>query len=700
MRYFQELQDIIVNYLQEHEVKLIQSAYLFAKNAHQGQFRKTGEPYIIHPVAAAVILAKMKLDCKTIVATILHDVLEDTNINKQTLIEEFDLDIANLVDGVSKLKQIKFSSQAEAQAENFRKMILAMVKDIRVILVKLGDRLHNMRTLYFLPIAKRKRIALETLEIYAPLANRLGIHKIYTELEDLCFMALYPMRYKIIKEASKEIALSHQEMLQIVKENISKLLLKAQVNNFTLYARYKHLYSLYNKMLKKRTSFKDIVDIYGFRIVVDNEDFCYRILGLIHSIYKPLAKRFKDYIAIPKSNGYQSLHTVVLGPFGVPIEFQIRTNKMHEVANMGIAAHWIYKDFDKKQNYDAVSLDWIKQIDAIQESVQSSLDFIESVKIALLPDEVYVFTPKGDIITLPSKSTPVDFAYYIHINLGNSCVGAKINRRVSPLNTKLTNGQTVEIISDENARPCDTWLNFVRTKKATTEIKKFINRQRDYDALFLGRRLLLQEFTNINLDVNQLDINTLQALLHQLNLNTVEDLYQEIGFGRQYPKIIINKLFNNECIVSKNDTVLFIRGTEGMVVTFAACCYPIPGDLVVGLLSHDNGLEIHRDHCKIIAEYVDAPEHIAVAWDRDTIGEFKVKIDLEVINQKRVLARLANIISNANSSIENINVDSNSSKGGKVSLLITVYDKKHLQHIIKKLQQSECVISYQRIIAT
>ncbi|NQY43687.1 MAG: bifunctional (p)ppGpp synthetase/guanosine-3',5'-bis(diphosphate) 3'-pyrophosphohydrolase, partial [Legionellales bacterium] len=412
MDYFKELEEELKKYLEPAQIYLIKQAYSFAEIAHRDQYRMTGEPYIIHPVKASLILAEMRMDQNTVIATLLHDVLEDTNYSKSFLVDNFSQEIADLVDGVSKLKQIRFNSKAEAQAENLRKMILAMVKDIRVILVKLADRLHNIRTLGSLPIKKQKRIARETLEIYAPIANRLGIHKIYIELEDLCFKALYPMRYRALKSASQEIAIANKEMLEMIKDTIVKSLIKNEINDFKIFSRKKHLYSTYKKMLSKGSNFRDIMDMYGIRLVVKNKDLCYRVLGIIHSLYKPISKGFKDYIAIPKINSYQSLHTILFGPFGIPIEVQIRTQEMHKVAEIGIAAHWMYKSMEQSNDPQSfLALGWIKELAEMEGNATSSLDFIESVKVELFPDEVYVFTPEGDIVKLPQNATPVDFAY-------------------------------------------------------------------------------------------------------------------------------------------------------------------------------------------------------------------------------------------------------------------------------------------------
>ncbi len=700
MDYFKELQGELNKYLNSTQIDLIQEAYSFAEVAHRRQYRMTGEPYIIHPVKAALILAEMRMDHQTIMATLLHDVLEDTSISKSFLTDNFNQEIADLVDGVSKLKQIKFNSKAEAQAENFRKMVMAMVKDIRVILVKLADRLHNIRTLSSLPLYKQKRIALETLEIYAPIANRLGIHKIYIELEDLCFEALYPMRYRVLKNVSQEIIIANNEMLRMIKDTITKALVKHDIADFKIFSRTKHLYSTYKKMLVKRNSFKDIMDMYGIRLVVNNKDLCYRALGIIHSLYKPLSKGFKDYIAIPKSNSYQSLHTILFGPFGIPIEIQIRTKEMHKIAEIGIAAHWIYKSKNEdKNNQTFLAMGWMKELAEIEDNATSPLDFIESVKIELFPDEVYVFTPNGDIVKLPQNATPVDFAYYVHSEVGNECVGSKINKRFAPLNTRLVSGQTVEIITSPDGRPHESWLEFVCTSRARNGIRHYIRDKQKYESEALGKRVLEQELANFQIGIDNLGKHNINSVLNELQLENIESLYREIGLGNQYPVLIARKLTRGTEYTESNleQKTLLIKGTEGMVVHFSECCYPIPGDLVIGHLRSGHGIDVHLETCNAVVNYRRHPEsYLNLAWSSEIVGEFKVEIIVEVINQKRALASLASVISDSNSNIDNIIVDPRLGSFIRVYLTISVIDRIHLAYVIKKIKNLKFVVSQSR----
>ena len=483
--------------------------------------RRSGEPYITHPVAAALILARMRLDYQTIMATLLHDVVEDTTVSKEDLTLQFGADITALVDGVTKLTKIKFESKAEAQAENFRKMVLAMVKDIRVIIVKLADRLHNMRTLGSLPAAKRRRIAIETLEIYAPIANRLGMHSVYVGLEDLGFQALYPMRYSAIKSAVEKSRGNRRELTQTIERDLQQALAQLNIPYEQVFGRQKHLYSIYRKMRQKKASFTEIMDVFAFRVITEDIDTCYRILGALHCTYKPVPQRFKDYIAIPKANGYQSLHTTLFGPFGVPLEVQIRTRDMDKVAENGVAAHWIYKSSGLEVNEAQLrAREWVKSLLEMQRSTGNSLEFIENVKIDLFPDEVYVFTPKGHIMELPKGATPVDFAYAVHSGVGNGCVAAKVNRRLVPLSIPLSNGQTVEIITAPGAQPNPAWLNFVVTGKARSNIRHFLKIQQHAESIVLGKRLLEQALTELSSDYAKVPPESLQALLSDLHYKT------------------------------------------------------------------------------------------------------------------------------------------------------------------------------------
>ncbi|WP_025385225.1 bifunctional GTP diphosphokinase/guanosine-3',5'-bis pyrophosphate 3'-pyrophosphohydrolase [Legionella oakridgensis] len=702
MNYFKDLHEELKCYLEPEQIEKCRQAYQIANKAHQGQMRRSGEPYITHPVAAALILAKMRLDYQTIMATLLHDVVEDTALSKTDLIEQFGQEVTALVDGVTKLTKIKFESRAEAQAENFRKMVLAMVKDIRVIIVKLADRLHNMRTLGVMPRPKKKRIAIETLEIYAPIANRLGMHAIYTELEDLGFNALYPMRYRAIKSAVEKARGNRRELTQKIERDLQQALDKLKIPYEHVFGREKHLYSIYRKMRLKKASFAEITDVFAFRVITEDIDSCYRVLGALHQTYKPVPQRFKDYIGIPKVNGYQSLHTTLFGPYGIPLEVQIRTQDMNNVAENGVAAHWIYKSSGLEVNEAQLrARDWVQRLLEMQRSTGNSLEFIENVKIDLFPDEVYVFTPKGDIMELPKGATPVDFAYTVHSDVGNSCVAAKVNRRLVPLSIPLTNGQTVEVITAPGARPNPSWLNFVVTGKARSNIRSFLKSQQHVESVVLGQRLLEQSFTELGSDFLKIPQESLQALLSDLNYKTLDDLLYAIGIGNQMPTVIARRLVvaqeNGDLIKSSKSRPLAIKGTEGMVVHFAECCQPIPGDNIVGRFQQGRGILVHTSDCPTINQIRTNPEQfISLRWDEEVQGEFWVDITVEVENQRGVLAALATAISEAESNIGNINVDPRDGRHNAVTFSLSVQNRTHLARVMRRLRANNVVMRLYR----
>lgn len=702
MSYFNELQEALTGYLDSQQIEKCHQAYLVAENAHHGQMRRTGEPYITHPVAAALILAEMRLDYQTIMATLLHDVVEDTSISKEDLIAQFGQDVSSLVDGVTKLTKIKFESRAEAQAENFRKMVMAMVKDIRVIMVKLADRLHNMRTLGVMPAAKRRRIAVETLEIYAPIANRLGMHSVYTGLEDLGFKALYPMRYRALKSALEKSLGNRRELTQKIEQDLQDALEDLNIPYEHVFGRQKHLYSLYRKMRQKKASFSEISDVFAFRVITDNIDSCYRVMGALHQTYKPVPQRFKDYIGIPKVNGYQSLHTTLFGPFGVPLEVQIRTREMDRVAENGVAAHWIYKSSGLEVNEAQLrAREWVQRLLEMQRSTGNSLEFIENVKIDLFPDEVYVFTPKGHIMELPKGATPVDFAYTVHSGVGNSCVAAKVNRRLVPLSMPLTNGQTVEIITAPSAHPSPAWLNFVVTGKARSNIRNFLKGQHHAESLALGKRLLGQALAELTSDYDKVPPESLQALLLDLDYKTIDDLLYSMGIGNEMPMVIATRLVvaqeNSDLEKTAKAKPLSIKGTEGMVVRFAECCQPIPGDNIVGRFQQGRGILVHASDCPVFKKSRVNPDHfISLRWDDQVEGEFWVDITVDVANQRGVLATLATIISEADSNIGNINVDPRDGKHNAVTFSISVMDRTHLARVMRRLRSNKVVMRLYR----
>lgn len=700
--YFKELNEELKCYLEQAQIDKCFQAYLVAEKAHHGQMRRSGEPYITHPVAAALILARMRLDYQTIMATLLHDVVEDTSISKDDLRDQFGDEVTALVDGVTKLTKIKFESKAEAQAENFRKMVLAMVKDIRVIIVKLADRLHNMRTLGAMPYAKRRRIAIETLEIYAPIANRLGMHSIYVGLEDLGFQALHSMRYRAIKSAVERSRGNRRELTQIIEKDLQHALSQLNIPYEQVFGRQKHLYGIYRKMRMKKASFAEVTDVFAFRVITDDIDSCYRILGALHCTYKPVPLRFKDYIGIPKANGYQSLHTTLFGPFGVPLEVQIRTREMDKVADNGVAAHWIYKSSGLEVNEAQLrAREWVQSLLEMQRSTGNSLEFIENVKIDLFPDEVYVFTPKGHIMELPKGATPVDFAYTVHSGVGNSCVSAKVNRRLVPLSIPLSNGQTVEIITHPDAHPNPTWLNFVVTGKARSNIRHFLKSQQHAESIILGKRLLEQSLSELSSDYDKIPPESIQALLSDLNYKTMDDLLYAIGIGNQMGMLIAKRLViaedMNEMDKSNKIKPLAIRGTEGMVVQFGECCQPIPGDNIVGKLQQGRGIIVHSSDCPSLKGSRNALEQfIDLRWDEKVQGEYWVDITVDVPNERGVLASLATTISEAESNIGNINVDPRDGRHNAVTFSISVNDRTHLARVMRRLRANKVVMRLYR----
>lgn len=700
MSYFDALREELKRYLEPKQIEKCYQAFLFAEKGHQGQMRRSGEPYITHPVAAALILAEMRLDYQTIMATLLHDIVEDTTVSQAELIQQFGVEVTTLVDGVTKLTQIQFESRAEAQAENFRKMVLAMVKDIRVIIVKLADRLHNMRTLGVMPDVKRRRIAIETLEIYAPIANRLGMHNLYVGLEDLGFKSLYPMRYRAIKSAIEKYRGNRRELTLRIENDLEGALKKLNIPYEHVFGRQKHLYGVYRKMRQKKLSFSEMMDVFAFRVITEDIDSCYRVLGALHRTYKPVPQRFKDYIGIPKVNGYQSLHTTLFGPYGVPLEVQIRTREMDRVAENGVAAHWIYKSSGLEVDEAQLrAREWVKRLLDMQRNTGNSLEFIENVKIDLFPDEVYVFTPKGHILELPKGATPVDFAYTVHSDVGNSCVAAKVNRRLVPLNLPLTNGQTVEIITASGATPNPSWLNFVVTGKARSNIRSFLKSQHRFESVELGRRMLEQSLLELGFELNKTPQDILQTFLTASQYKTMDELYYAIGVGEEMPMVIAKRLVVAPMQTEHADKkgALSIKGTEGMVVHFADCCQPIPGDNIVGRFQQGLGILVHVSDCPVLHKARSHPEQfISLCWDDQVQGEFWVDITVDVANERGVLASLATTIAEADSNIGNISVEPQDGRHNAVTFSISVVDRIHLAHVMKKLRANKVVMRLYR----
>jgi GTP diphosphokinase / guanosine-3',5'-bis(diphosphate) 3'-diphosphatase len=687
-----QLLDKLEAYLSPAQVERVREAYDFGAEKHQGQKRVSGEPYITHPVAVADILADLRLDADTLVAAILHDVIEDTPTAKAEIASIFGQVVAELVDGVSKLDQIQFKNRQEAQAESFRKMLLAMVRDIRVIMVKLADRMHNMRTLGAMPPVKRRRTARETLEIYAPIAERLGLYAVKLELEDLGFRALYPYRYKVLERELKRARGNQKEFIAKIAETFKGALNKAGIVG-AVEGREKHLYSIYKKMQNKKISINEMVDVYGFRIIVDNADVCYRVLGLVHSVYKPMPGRFKDYVAIPRVNGYQSLHTTLFGPNGIPIEVQIRSEQMHRVAESGIAAHWKYKSGG--DTFGGVEHDrareWLASLVQIQEG-GSSEEFLESVKVDLFPDKVYVFTPKGKILRLPTGATTVDFAYAIHTDVGNRCVAAKVDRRLVPLRTPLRNGQTVEIITAKGAKPNPSWSSFLVTAKARAAIRQYLKNLKKGDALELGRRLLGLALEEFSLNLKKIPPADINAVVKELNLRDADELYEKIGLGERLAPLVARRLqpthVAGEHGSANNGGPLMIAGTEGLLVTYARCCFPIPNDPIMAYLSAGRGVMIHRQNCGNLAEYRKQPDKwLSVAWEATRGRLFSSEIQLEINNRVGVLAAVASSIAGTETNIDQVSLEERDVNSSSLKFQVQVRDRKHLARVIKTVRR-------------
>ncbi len=694
-----------LSYLPKEQLEEIYTAYHLAKAAHVGQKRYTGESYITHPVAVATILAELRMDKESIMAGLLHDVVEDTTVSKSDIAGQFGDAVADLVEGVTKLTKIEFQSRTQAQAENFSKMVLAMAKDIRVIIIKLADRLHNMQTIDSLPPSKKCRIAQETLEIYAPIANRLGMHSFYLELEDLGFKARYPRRFRVLQKAVNRATGNRREIFDVILKSLKNGLSNSMCDTYDVKGREKHLYSIYKKMIKKRLAFEEIMDVYGFRLVVSGVDMCYRVLGVVHGLYKPVPGRFKDYISLPKANGYQSIHTTLVGPYGVPIEVQIRTVEMDEQANNGIAAHWLYKTGGVLTEVTALKEQrWLNNLLDMQQRTGSSEEFIENAKVDLFPDEVYVFTPNGSIVQLPAGATPVDFAYAIHTDIGNYCVAAKIDRQLAPLSKRLSNGQTVEIVTSRSARPNPNWLDFVVTGKARSSLRNYLKMQKRAESVSLGKRLLEKALANFSLSVRKIPQEKIDTLLSDAELESREDLFAEIGLGNRVPLLVAHRLADSlktstpqSVVPEKPAAPLVVHGTEGLVMTIATCCYPLPGDPIVGIITTGLGVVVHSEFCQHIAKLRLDPEVcMPLRWEPGIKGEFTTIVEVDVVNKRGVLGEMALAVSGASGNIDDIRVYERDDHRYMVSFTLIVEDRVHLAKIIRYIRRLKSVIHVRR----
>ncbi|MBZ9558595.1 MULTISPECIES: bifunctional GTP diphosphokinase/guanosine-3',5'-bis pyrophosphate 3'-pyrophosphohydrolase [unclassified Modicisalibacter] len=706
-----DLADRLGGYLPQDEIQQVKRAFYYAEQAHDGQRRRSGEPYVTHPLAVSNILANMHMDHQSLMAAMLHDVIEDTGVTKEALAAQFGEAVAELVDGVSKLTQITFEDKAVAQAENFQKMVMAMSQDIRVIIVKLADRLHNMRTLGALRPDKKRRIARETLEIYARIAGRLGINTIRVELEDLSFQALYPMRAERIKRAVSKARGNRRTMIRQVQNSLQNCLDDDGLPG-TVVGRQKHLLSIYRKMRDQRKSFAEIMDVFGFRIITDDVDTCYRILGAVHNLYKPVPGRFKDYIAIPKANGYQSLHTTLFGANGMPIEVQIRTREMEAMANNGIAAHWLYKAGQTERPIAAGSharaREWVRGLLEMQRHAGNPLEFIEHVKNDLFPDDIYVFTPKGDIMELPQGATAVDFAYMVHTDIGNSCIACRIDRHLAPLSSRLESGQTLEIITAPGARPNLAWLNFVVTAKARSAIRHALKNQQRTESIQLGRRLLNKALADFETSLEELPEMRLPAVLDDLEIRSVDDLLESIGMGTRMAYAIARQLAEAPAGLEasrpsagdgSSAAPVLISGTEGMVLSFARCCHPLPGDAIIGHLSVGKGIVVHRVDCRNLDDFKrDDPDKLfTLEWAQEISGDFPVGLRIEMETRRGLVAELAGLVTDADANIERIGIEERDARLSIVNLTLAVRDRVHLASIIKRIRHQPHVGRISRI---
>jgi guanosine-3',5'-bis(diphosphate) 3'-pyrophosphohydrolase len=688
-----------VSYLPEAQVERVLRAYEIGAQAHEGQERKSGEPYITHPVAVAGILAELGLDAETIIAAILHDTLEDTALSRTELAGEFGEAVAELVDGVTKLDKMRFSSRQEADAESFRKMLLAMARDLRVILIKLSDRLHNMRTLGAKDAPSRRRIARETLEIYAPIAQRLGMNKFKAELQDLGFRALYPDRYRVISERIRAAIGNRREAMGKIEMALSGRLAVEHLQ-VRVVGRIKSPWSIYSKMRNEHKSFAQLMDVYGFRVVVENAMNCYMALGAVHSLYKPVDRRFKDFIAIPKANGYQSLHTVLLGPFGAPIEVQIRTAEMDSVAERGVAAHWAYKtDSGPANSAQARAREWLSSLADSQANTASSAEFIENVKIDLFPDEVYLFTPRGDILSLPRNATALDFAYAVHTDVGDHAVAARVDKKLLPLRTRLESGQLVEVITAPSAVPNPAWLESVVTGKARTAIRQYLKHLQHEDAVDFGHRMLDRALDALGSSLDAIPSAVLDRFLEAAKLKRLEELLSEIGLGNRMPHMVANQLLASRgkqkgqaSLPSQASEKITITGAERGVLSFAACCHPLPGDEIIGYLSSGKGVVVHRVECPNVAELRKSPERcVAIEWARDVQGDYHAELRIEVMNRPGVLATIAAAIAAANSNISNVEYVERDAAAATLLFALEVKSRKHLADVIRRVRRTGVV---------
>ena len=695
-----KLASSLSEYLNDKQLEQVKKAYFYASNAHLGQFRSSGDPYVSHPIAVAKILADFKMDEDCLTAAILHDVIEDSGIPKSYLKNEFNIDVANLVDGVSKLDKISLASKQEEQAENFQKMLLAMSKDIRVIVLKLADRLHNMRTLKFLDEEKQRRIAVETLEIYAPIAHRLGMHQFYRELEDLAFEVVHPFRNKVLQSAISKNTKGRKKILNKIESSIKEKLDEYELNS-QVTGRRKHLYGIFKKMKAQSKSLDQVLDVYAFKITTNSVMDCYKALGILHNSFKPIEGRFKDYIAIPKSNSYQSIHTGIITFDGLPIEVQIRTNDMDELAEYGVAAHWIYKTGSKENPAQVRAKRWVNTLMEVRKNVDDPQDFIEIVKTGLVPNEIYVFTPKGDIIELPKGSTPIDFAFAVHSDIGIHCRGCRINKNLAPINVPLESGQTISIITDKIPQANPSWLDVVRTSRARSSIRSVLKDLKISKARKFGKSILEQALAPHEIKLRNIPKNRMEKLLSSINVKSVRQLLEEIGSGKRSSLVVAHQIIQF-LDFDQTDLIEFsniqISGSEGLVISYAPCCRPIPGDNIIAHFSNTKGIVIHTERCKNIRPIRKGPALCAqVNWDEKVEGDFSVEIKVLSEDKPGLLAEISTVISNYQANIESFKTDSPIGNSIQMHIIMKVIDRDHLARIMRKLRRLSPVLSVFRV---
>ena len=701
MESIEALSKKLSDYLKPNQIEQVHKAYEFAHEAHSGQFRTSGDPYVSHPIAVANILSSFHMDEDSLSAAMLHDVIEDCGVPKKVIEEKFNKNVADLVDGVSKLDQLDMVTKAEANAENLQKMILAMSNDIRVIVVKLADRLHNMRTIEFLETDKQKRKAKETLEIYAPLAHRIGMNHVYRELEDRSFKVLYPIRYRRLRVALKKNRGNQKRLLNKIKRALEKKLVDQGIPAY-VEGREKHTYSVYRKMKINKRSFEEITDVSAFKVVVDSADNCYKTLGVVHSIFKPIEGRFKDYISIPKSNGYQSIHTGVVGLDGQPIEIQVKTRDMNEMAENGIASHWVYKMGEGTETGpQQKARRWVSDLLELRDNFDTSKDFIESVKTNIFPDEIYVFTPEGKIIQLTAGSTAIDFAYAVHTDIGHHCRACRINRKLAPLSVPLESGQTIEILREKLPQTSPAWLNFAVTSRARKSIRHYLSNLKKSEARKLGKQLLDQSLGSLNVKLRHLQKEKLTEALKAIGVRSLNKLLEEIGLGNRVGNVVARQIIgflNQENSNQKNSGLfLEITGTEGLVVNYGNCCKPIPGDSVIGHFT-SGGLVVHQERCKNILPFRQDPSQCSpVYWHEELDSEFSADIRIQAYDEPGLLATLASTITNSETNIESIQTLEIDIDHVEFNMTLQVKGRDHLASIMKKIRSLKNISSINRI---